>query len=227
MSNDTSEPAAQGGTPAAVPADTTPSAAATQAGGPAASGTETSAAAGSQAAGSAPGTVQIRLATLLQAVAAVALVALTVTFGLLWWSARSTNHDHDAQAAADRHAEQVATDYAVGASNFNYQDFDAWVGKLKSGTAPQLGAKFDATAGALKQLLVPLQGTTSATPITAKVVDRANGYTVDVFLNVTSTSAQNPDGKQSTVNYTVHLDPNNNWVITDVGGVTDMLPTKK
>ena len=76
---------------------------------------------------------------------------------MLWQSARSDLADRDAAAAADATAEQVATDYAVGASTIDYKDTSAWLNKLKANTSPQLAAKFDATATQLEQILLPLQ----------------------------------------------------------------------
>jgi Mce-associated membrane protein len=173
----------------------------------------------------APRTVSLRLSTVLTTVALVALVALSATLGGLWLSARGTLHDRDAAQAADRHAQQVATDYAVGASTINYQDVNSWLTKLKANTSPQLSTKFDATGPKLQQILVPLQWTSSATPIASTVMSKDNGvYKVDVFLNVTSTSAQTPDGAQTTVTYTVNVDPNSGWKVTDVGGMTGALP---
>ncbi|RDI62923.1 hypothetical protein [Nocardia pseudobrasiliensis] len=172
-----------------------------------------------------PRTLSIRLSTVAVAVAGVALIAATAIFASLWLSARGEVSDRDAAAAADRHAEQVATDYAVGASNINFQDVNAWVAKLKANTTPQLANKFDATAPKLQDILVPLKWTSTATPITAKVMNTDNGvYKVDVFLNVTSTSAQTPEGAQTTVTYTVNVDPNNGWKVADVGGMAGALP---
>ncbi|MGV9680181.1 hypothetical protein ACWDSJ_33290 [Nocardia sp. NPDC003482] len=173
----------------------------------------------------APRTVSLRLSTVAVSVALVALVAATVVFASLWVSARGELSDRDAALANDKHAEQVATDYALGASNINFQDVDSWVGKLKANTTPQLAAKFDATAPKLRDILVPLKWTSSGTPITAKVMSTDNGvYKVDVFLNVTSTSAQTPEGAQTTVTYTVNVDPNNGWKVADVGGMAGALP---
>ncbi|MFC9435528.1 hypothetical protein [Nocardia sp. NPDC057030] len=170
-------------------------------------------------------TVSIRLSTVAFGAALVALAAATAVFATLWASARGDLSDRDAAAAADRHAEQVATDYAVGASNINFQDVNGWVTKLKSNTTPQLAGKFDATASKLQDILVPLKWTSTSTPITAKVMNTDNGvYKVNVFLNVTSTSAQTPEGAQTTVTYTVNVDPNNGWKVADVGGVAGALP---
>ncbi|AHH16124.1 hypothetical protein NONO_c13210 [Nocardia nova SH22a] len=173
----------------------------------------------------APRTLSIRLSTVLGAIAGVALIALAAVFASLWLSARGDLSDRDDRAAAQQHAEQVATDYAVGASNINYQDVNAWVGKLKANTSPQLAGKFDATAPKLQEILVPLKWTSSANPITAKLMSTDNGvYKVDVFLNVNSTSAQNPQGAQTTVTYTVDVDPGSGWKVTDVGGMAGALP---
>lgn len=172
-----------------------------------------------------PKTVSIRLSTVAIAVAAVALVGATAVFAALWASARGDLSDRDAAAAADQHAEQVATDYALGASTINFQDVNSWVAKLKANTTPQLATKFDATASKLQDILVPLKWTSTSTPITAKVMNTDNGiYKVNVFLNVTSTSAQTPEGAQSTVTYTVNVDPNNGWKVADVGGMAGALP---
>ncbi|WP_019931057.1 hypothetical protein [Nocardia sp. BMG111209] len=190
-----------------------------------AAGTVESSAVAPAPAAPAPRTVSLRLSTVLTTVVVVALLALSVTFGALWLSARGQLHDHDTAQAAGQHAQQVATDYAVGASTINYQDVNSWLTKLKANTSPQLSTKFDATGPKLQQILVPLQWTSSATPIASTVLGRDNGvYKVDVFLNVTSTSAQTPDGAQTTVTYTVNVDPGSGWKVTDVGGMTGALP---
>ncbi|MFD6161801.1 hypothetical protein ACFWF7_35470 [Nocardia sp. NPDC060256] len=170
-------------------------------------------------------TVSIRVSTVAVGAALVALGAATAVFAALWVSARGEVSDRDAATAADKHAEQVATDYAVGASNINFQDVNAWVAKLKTNTTPQLAGKFDATAPKLQDILVPLKWTSTSTPITATVMNTDNGvYKVNVFLNVTSTSAQTPEGAQTTVTYTVNVDPDNGWKVADVGGVAGALP---
>ncbi|MFI2556790.1 hypothetical protein [Nocardia farcinica] len=172
-------------------------------------------------------TVSIPLSTIGWSVALAVATVLAVVFGALWWSARGDLAERDARAADERRAEQVATDYAVGAATVNYQDVTAWVGKLKANTTPQLATKFDATAPKLEQILVPLKWTSTASPIAAEVASEADGtYKVNVFVNVTSTNAQSPEGAQTTVTYTVTLDKNADWKITDVGGVDGALPIK-
>ncbi|WP_328408842.1 hypothetical protein [Nocardia sp. NBC_00403] len=64
-----------------------------------------------------------------------------------------------------------------------------------------------------------------ATPITAKVMSEQDGiFKVNVFVNVSSTNAQSPEGAQTSVTYNVTLDKNSGWKITDVGGVDGALP---
>lgn len=160
------------------------------------------------------------------ALAALLIVALTVTIPL-WLTARNQLKDRDAVAAAEKRAEEVASEYAVGASNIDYQNFDDWVRNLKSNTSPALANKFDATAPQLKDIVLPLKWISNGTPIAATVRSETSGvYIVNVFLSVTSKSAQTPEGAQTTVTYTVTVDKNSDWKITDVGGVDTALPTK-
>ncbi|MFE6925452.1 hypothetical protein ACFVAV_30870 [Nocardia sp. NPDC057663] len=179
------------------------------------------------AAGGRHATVSLPLSTVLAV--AVALIALIVT-GVLTWlllSARQDLSDRDRAAADRKHAEQVATNYALGASTIDYRDLRAWQAKLKAQTIPALASKFDATAPALQDILVPLQWTSTANPIAAVVASENGGaYEVDVFLNVSSTNAQTPNGGQTTVTYTVTVDRNDNWQISDVGGMDAALPVK-
>ncbi|MFE3190733.1 hypothetical protein ACFXHA_17110 [Nocardia sp. NPDC059240] len=125
-----------------------------------------------------------------------------------------------AQAPDDeRHAEQVATDYAVGAATVDYRDFDAWMVREKTNIAPQLAAKLDKSAPQLRSLLAPLQWVSTSTPITAKVMSASNGvYQVDVFLNESTTSTQSATPNQTTVVYNITVDRGAGWQITDIGG---------
>lgn len=174
-----------------------------------------------------PRTVSISLSAILVTATIVALLALSVTFGVLYASASSELSDRDATAADDQHAQQIATDYALGASTIDYRDVKAWLTRLQAGTTPQLSAKFDATAPQLEQILLPLQWTSKATPLSAAVTSSAGGiYKVNAYLNVTSTSAQTPNGAQTTVTYSMTIDRNSGWKITEVGGMQNALPTK-
>ncbi|MET9215139.1 MULTISPECIES: hypothetical protein [unclassified Nocardia] len=172
-------------------------------------------------------TVSLSLTTLVASVAIVALLVSTVVFAMLYRSADADLAAREAKSADDRHAEQVASNYAVGASTIDYRDTRAWLNRLKAGTTPELAAKFEATSPQLEQILLPLQWTSTATPLSAQVISEAGGiYKVNAYLTVTSTSAQTPAGAQTTVTYSLTLDRNAEWKITDVGGLQNALPTK-
>lgn len=162
---------------------------------------------------------QVSLTTLITGIVVITLVACSATFAVLYFSARSTI-DASARAAQDRaHAEQLATDYAVGAATTDYRDLDGWFDRLVHNTSPELTAKFEATTPQLQQILVPLTWVSTAAPITAKVRSAVDGvYTVDAFVSVSSTSAQAPQGAKTTVAYSVTFDSATDWVITDIGG---------
>ncbi len=171
--------------------------------------------------------ITIRVSTVLTwAVIAASVVAAGV-FASLWLGAKNDLAQRDGRAADDKRVQQIATDYALGASTIDYRDTKAWFDKLKANTAPPLAAKFDASAPQLEQILMPLQWTSKATPITAVVLSENNGvFKANVFLNVTSTSAQTPQGVQTTVTYSLTIDKNSDWKITDVGGLDGALPVK-
>ncbi|GAB0107733.1 hypothetical protein JMUB6875_67320 [Nocardia sp. JMUB6875] len=170
-------------------------------------------------------TVSLKLSTLLTAAAGALLVAALVTVTVLWQSARSDLKDRDAQLANDKHAEQVATDYAMGTATVDYSDFNAWLARLKNNTTPKLAGTFDAARNNLQALVVPMKWNSSPTFLSSQVVNRDNGvYKVNVFLNVNTTTTQTPDGGLATVYYTVTVDPKSDWKVADVGGSDLRLP---
>ncbi|MGW4352886.1 hypothetical protein ACWELJ_12445 [Nocardia sp. NPDC004582] len=172
-------------------------------------------------------TRSVPVTTIVRGAAYLGVAAALCATTALWLSARGdARHERDT-AAGNRHAEQVAADYAVGASNIDNANFQAWVDRLKTNTTPQLANKFDATAPKLQEILIPLKWTSTAKPITAKVASESGGvYKVNAFVSVTSTSAQTPDGGQMTVTYNVTVDSNAGWKITDVGGMDGAMPLK-
>ncbi|MFD0364247.1 hypothetical protein ACFQZZ_22615 [Nocardia sp. GCM10030253] len=175
----------------------------------------------------APRSISLPVSTVAWAAATTALTILAVTLAGFLFAARSELADRDTVTADNRHAEQIATDYAVGASTVDYTEFASWVGRLKQNTAPALANKFDATAPKLQELLTPLKWASTGSPITAKILSEHDGvYKVNVFVNVSSTNAQNPAGAQTTVTYTVTLDRGSDWRITDVGGLDGALSVK-
>ncbi|MGV9633194.1 hypothetical protein ACWDO0_03335 [Nocardia rhamnosiphila] len=172
-----------------------------------------------------PRTVSIKLSSALTALALAALLVATVTLTILYFSARTTIADTRDRAADQQHAEQIAADYALGASTIDYRDVPAWLTRLKTGTAQPLAAKFDATAPQLEQILLPLQWTSTATPLSADTTSESGGvFKVNAYLTVNSTSVQNPDGAATTVTYSLTIDRNSGWQITEVGGLQNAIP---
>ncbi|MEU6559344.1 hypothetical protein [Nocardia nova] len=171
--------------------------------------------------------LSVRVSTAVVATVVVALIVVIVVIGAFLWSARNELSSRDRSTADTKRAEQVATDYAVGASTLSFNDINAWVGRLKANTSPELANKFDATAPKLQQILVPLQWNSTAAPIGSTSTSPSSGiYKVNVFVNVSSTSSQNPQGAQTTVTYNVTVDRGAGWKVTDVGGVDAALPLK-
>lgn len=149
----------------------------------------------------------------------VALAVATGVLAVLLAGERSDASQVRAAAEHDAKAQQVALDYAVGAARLDYHDLPGWNRNLVAGTSPELKEKLTTAATSMEQVVVPLQWTSTAQPITAQVTGH-NGdlYTVAAFVNVTTKNAQSKDGVQSTATYTVTLDQSKDWLITDVGG---------
>ncbi|MFE6924897.1 hypothetical protein ACFVAV_28000 [Nocardia sp. NPDC057663] len=173
------------------------------------------------------GTVAVQVSSLIGGAVIAVLAIIALVLGVLLGSARSDLSDLKAQDADNAKAGQIALDYAVGSATLNYQDVNAWVAELKAGTSPELSAKFDATGAKLEQIIIPLKWTSSATPITAKVMSHEGEvYQVAAFVDVSTTNAQNPDGLRNTVTYDITVDAGRDWKITDVGSTDGALPTK-
>ncbi|OHT79920.1 hypothetical protein BKG69_13160 [Mycobacteroides chelonae] len=127
-----------------------------------------------------------------------------------------------AQANADarKQAEQVSIDYAKGAADMDYKNLPAWSSRLTSNTTPELKKKLTDAATSMEQIIVPLQWVSTPTPLAATVRSEHDGvYVVNCFVSVITKNIQAPNGIQSTATYTVTVNKNDNWVITDVGGV--------
>lgn len=174
-----------------------------------------------------PRSVSLSLRSLILGAAVVALVAAVSTLGWLYMDAR---HQLDAQAAQSAnyaHAEKVALDYAVSAATMDFKDLQAWHVKLVAGTTPQLTKKLSDAGTSMEQVLVPLQWSSSAQPLIAKVRSSTGGiYVVDSFVSVQTKTVQAPEALQSTATYSTTIDSNNNWLITDVGGIGSAMGPK-
>ncbi len=72
----------------------------------------------------------------------------------------------------------------------------------------------------MEQILVPLEWNSTAQPLVAKVRSDTNGiYVIDTFVSVLTKTTQAPDNLQSTATYSITIDSNDNWQISDVGGI--------
>ncbi|ORW24337.1 hypothetical protein [Mycobacterium palustre] len=153
----------------------------------------------------------------------ILVAALAVGVGVLAWLYIGAERQIDAQARQSDNkarAEQVALDYAVNAAAMNAQDLNGWKSKLVAGTSPQLKEKLSKAADQMEQILVPLQWNSTAQPIASKVRSSTGGvYVVDSFVSVLTKTAQGPEPLQSTATYSITIDSNKDWQITDVGGI--------
>ncbi len=151
------------------------------------------------------------------------IAALVAGIGVMTWLYVGAKREVDQQAreaANTKHAEQIALDYAKNAAAMNFKDLPSWKDKLVAGTSPDLKKRLGAAADQMEQILVPLQWDSTARPLTAKVRSEVGGvYVVDAFVSVTTKTAQGPDPLQSTATYSVTVDSNKDWQITDVGGI--------
>jgi Mce-associated membrane protein len=151
------------------------------------------------------------------------IVSLVATVAVLAWLYVGAQRKLDAQTRRSEnnaHAEKVALDYAVNAAEMNFQDLNAWKAKLVAGTSPELKEKLTKAATSMEQILVPLQWTSTAHPLVAKVrSDTGGAYVVDSFVSVLTKTVQAPEALQSTATYSVTIESAKNWQISDVGGI--------
>jgi hypothetical protein len=164
--------------------------------------------------------VSVSVRTLLVSMLVAALLALSGT--MIWlYLGEKTKLDGQARQAADNsHAERVALDYAVDAAKIDAKNLDEWKKNLVKGTTPELKEKLNSAAASMEQILAPLQWNSTAIPLVAKVRSNTNGiYVVDSFVGVQTKTVQAPDGLQSTATYSISIDSNHDWQISEVGGI--------
>lgn len=163
-------------------------------------------------------------------IGAAVVAALVVAVAVLSWLYLDAKHQMNFQATqADNaaHAEKIALDYAVNAATMDFKDMQGWRVKLVAGTSPELSKKLSDAGTSMEQVLVPLQWSSSAQPLVAKVRSVNGGiYVVDSFVSVQTKTVQAPEALQSTATYSVTIDSNNNWQITDVGGIGSAMGPK-
>jgi len=174
-----------------------------------------------------PRSVSLSLRSLTVGAVIALQFAAIAALGWLYIGARDQSHLEAVQSANEKHAEKIALDYAVSAATMDYKDLQAWKVKLVQGTSPELNHKLTEAGTSMEQVLVPLQWSSSARPLVAKVRSSTGGvYVVDSFVSVNTKTIQAPDPLQSTATYSTTIDSNNNWVITDVGGIGSALESK-
>ena len=158
------------------------------------------------------------------------VVALVSAVAAMSWLYLDARHQLDAQAARsgnDVRAEKIALDYAVSAASMDYRDLPGWQVKLVAGTSSELNAKLTEAGKSMEQVLVPLKWSSTAQPLAAKVRSSTGGvFVVDSFVSVQTKTVQAPDALQSTATYSTTIDSNNNWQITDVGGIGSAMGPK-
>jgi Mce-associated membrane protein len=171
--------------------------------------------------------VSFSLRSLVHGAVLVLLIGAVAVMTWLYVGARHQLDAKAAEAAKESRAEKVALDYAVGAATMDFKDLQAWKVKLVQGTSPELNGKLASAAESMEQVLVPLQWSSSARPLVAKVRSVTDGvYIVDSFVSVDTKTIQAPDPLQSTATYSTTIDSKNNWLITDVGGIKSALEPK-
>ncbi|ORA61125.1 hypothetical protein BST23_21935 [Mycolicibacterium elephantis] len=171
-----------------------------------------------------PHSISVSVRSLVVSGVIVLLIAAVAVVGWLYIDARSQLDAQAAQAATNSRAEKMALDYAVNAATMDYKDLQAWKVKLVAGTTPELNKKLSEAAQSMEQVLVPLEWSSSARPLVAKVRSSNDGvYVVDSFVSVQTKTIQSPEALQSTATYSTTIDSNNDWQITDVGGVGSAL----
>jgi Mce-associated membrane protein len=172
----------------------------------------------------APRRVSVTLRTVIVTVVICLLAGAAGVLGWLYIGDQGKLAAQAREANNRQRAEEISTDYAVNAAEMDYQDFNTWKVKLVNGTSPELKDKLTKAADSMEQVLAPLQWKSTAKPLAAKVRSSAGGiYTVDSFVSVLTKTMQAPDGLQSTATYSITIDSNNDWQITDVGGIDSAL----
>ncbi|MBF6418112.1 hypothetical protein IU436_04395 [Nocardia farcinica] len=168
----------------------------------------------------------VRRPTLSAVVVAVAL--LVAAAAVLAWRTDDAAGELAAlraQLDTDAAAQRVAADYALGVSQVQSGDLEAWRSALRRGVTEQLAAKLSAAVDVVGPWLRQVDYSATAEPLAA-TVQRRDGdlYVVQVFVDMTSCSSQTPEGVVATAAYTVTLNRAADWTITDVGGVAPDLP---
>lgn len=164
--------------------------------------------------------VSISVRGLILSAVIVVLVGAIGGLGWLYLGAQSKLDAQDREVSNNKRAEEIALEYAVRAAEMDYQNLNAWKVELVKGTSPELKEKLSKAANDMEQILAPLQWNSTAQPLAAKVRSDTGGtYIVDAFVSVLTKTVQAPEGLQSTATYSLTIDSNKDWQISDVGGI--------
>jgi Mce-associated membrane protein len=157
----------------------------------------------------------------------VSLIAGLAAMAWLYIGAKTKLDDQARQAADVSHAEKIALDYAVNAAIMDFKDLGPWKQNLVKDTAPELNKKLTEAATAMEQVLLPLQWSSTAKPLAAKLRSHDNGlYVVDAFVSVMTKTVQAAENLQSTATYSITINSNDRWLISDVGGIAAVVGEK-
>jgi Mce-associated membrane protein len=171
--------------------------------------------------------ISIGVRTLAVGAVLAVLVGAVGTLAWLYIGARVQLDAQASESARNARAEKMSLDYAVNAATMDFKDIQPWKVKLVAGTSQQLNGKLSEAAKSMEQILVPLQWSSTAEPLVAKVRSKAGGVIiVDCFVRVQTKTVQAPDALQSTATYSITIDTNDNWLITDVGGVGSVVGSR-
>ena len=149
-----------------------------------------------------------------------ALIAALVVFVVRDVSARSDLRALETDQADRATAERIAGEYAVDAATLDYDDLTPWVSAMRKGVSPELSRKYEVIGQAMEQILTPLRMKTTTrytSPATSSVF---------AVVNVNTTTVQNPAGGSTVAVYTLVLDRDQDWLITDVGDPTQAISDK-
>lgn len=157
------------------------------------------------------------------------IVALLVATGVSLWQVRSLHtqlDDERAQNADAARAQQIATDYAVAAARIDYRNFDPWFASLRRGVNDRLANQFASSEPALRDLLGQLQWVSTGTLVGSDISAQHDGrYEVQVFVDVTTSNVQSPDGVKTTALYPITIEKQG-WRISDISGGVAPIPGK-
>lgn len=171
--------------------------------------------------------VSVSLRGLVHSAVILALVATIGLLGWLYWQAQDKIDTQAQQSANFARAEKIALDYAANAAAMDFQSLEEWKAKLVAGTTPELNDKLTEAAKSMEQILVPLEWSSTASPLAAKVRSNAGTiYVVDAFVSVQTKTVQAPEPLQSTAAYSITIDGSKDWQISDVGGIGAMVEGK-